>query len=44
MAEPVVRDVLRLSRGLPVLVSTLAESAAQAGAVDDPARRRSSGS
>ncbi|MFG3039334.1 tetratricopeptide repeat protein [Streptomyces sp. NPDC048330] len=35
-AEPVVQDVLRLSRGLPVLVSTLAESAAQAGAVDDP--------
>ncbi|MFF0559605.1 tetratricopeptide repeat protein [Streptomyces sp. NPDC004266] len=36
LAESVVQDVLRLSRGLPVLVSTLAESAAQAGAVDDP--------
>ncbi|MFD0070959.1 tetratricopeptide repeat protein [Streptomyces sp. NPDC127166] len=35
-SESVVRDVLRLSHGLPVLVSTLAESAAQAGAVDDP--------
>lgn len=34
--EKVVRDVLRLSRRLPVLLSTLAENAARPGGVDDP--------
>ncbi|MFD9717396.1 tetratricopeptide repeat protein [Streptomyces sp. NPDC059076] len=34
--ERVVRDVLRLSGCLPVLVSTLAENAGSTGAVDDP--------
>ncbi|QKV98070.1 tetratricopeptide repeat protein [Streptomyces sp. NA02950] len=34
--EPVVRDVLRLSGRLPVLVSTLAENAEGPGGVDDP--------
>ncbi|MEU5401098.1 tetratricopeptide repeat protein [Streptomyces sp. NPDC005963] len=34
--EDVVRDVLRLSGCLPVLVSTLAENAGSTGAVDDP--------
>ncbi|WP_431776568.1 tetratricopeptide repeat protein [Streptomyces cucumeris] len=34
--EPVVRDVLRLSGRLPVLVSTLAENAGGPDGVDDP--------
>ncbi|MGI5398312.1 tetratricopeptide repeat protein [Streptomyces sp. CA-135486] len=34
--EEVVRDVLRLSGRLPVLVSTLAENAGRPGSVDDP--------
>lgn len=34
--EEVVRDVLRLSGRLPVLVSTLAENAERPGGVDDP--------